>query len=108
MVRGADYNFIIRVKNRATGQLIDDPELVDGLIMVLTSSVDRKPFKRYVLGDGIEKIEPGMFKVSIPSDDTLSLPPSSTAILEGFTLPVKHPIRINLGVVSDNAANYNE
>ncbi len=106
MVRGADYSYLIAVKNRDTGQPVDDPELVNGIELVLTSSIDRQPFKVYDMERGIEELRPGVFRVEVKSADTLLLPLTGKAVLEGFTVPVKRPITLDLGVIRDNAINH--
>ena len=106
MVRGADYAFTFTAKNKTTGLPITDPALVNSVELVLRSSAERKGLKKYTDGNGITSLGNGQYKVSIPAADTLLLPTTGKAFLEGFTLPVKRSIRIDLGSISDNQANY--
>ena len=106
MVRGADYAFTFTAKNRTTGLPITDPELVNDFDLVLRSSASRVSLKRYTIASGIEPLGEGKYKITIPAPDTLLLPTSGRAFLEGFTLPVRKSIRIDLGSISDNQSNY--
>lgn len=106
MVRGADYAFTFTAKNKTTGLPITDPELVAGVELVLRSSAERVSLKRYTMDSGVEALGEGKYKVTIPAADTLLLPTSGKAFLEGFTLPVKRSIKIDLGSISDNQSNY--
>lgn len=106
MVRGADYNFTFTVKNKTTGQPIVDPSLVNGMELVLTSSKEKKTLKEYSLGNGIESLGEGKYKITISADDTLLLPTIGRALLEGFTVPVRRSVIIDMGVIGDNQSNY--
>jgi len=106
MVRGADYEFSVTIKNKGTGLPITDPELINGLEVVLRSSASRNAVKKYTVGSGIEAIEPGRYKITVPSAHTLLMPTTGRAFLEGFTLPVRRSIKIDLGNVTDNQINH--
>ena len=106
MVRGADYAFTFTVKNKTTGLPITGPELVNDFDLVLRSSASRVSLIRYSINSGVEALGDGKYKVTIPAADTLLLPTSGRAFLEGFTLPVRKSIKIDLGSISDNQANY--
>ena len=106
MVRGADYAFTFTVKNKTTGLPITDPTLVSTVELVLRSSAERKGLKKYTESQGITSLGNGQYKITIPAADTLLLPTTGKAFLEGFTLPVKRSVKVDLGSISDNQANY--
>jgi hypothetical protein len=106
MVRGAEYRLLLPVKNKATGELITDPELVADIELVLRHSGSSVGVKRYMVDEGVEDLGDGTFKLTIAAEDTLLLPTKGKAFLEGFVLPCKKSIKIDLGNISDNTANY--
>ena len=106
MVRGADYAFTFTVKNKTTGEPITNPDLVASLELVLKSSTEKVSLKKYSLNNGIKSLGEGKYRISIPGQDSLLLPTVGRALLEGFTLPVKRSIKIDLGPIQDNQANY--
>lgn len=106
MVRGADYAFTFTAKNKTTGLPITDPALVSSVELVLRSSAERKGLVKYTDDNGITSLGNGQYKVTIPAADTLLLPTTGKAFLEGFTLPIKRSVKIDLGSISDNQANY--
>jgi hypothetical protein len=106
MVRGAEYTLAITVRNKENGEPITDPLVVSGLELALRSSASRVSVKEYAINSGIVSIGDGTFKITLQATDTLLLPATSRAYLEGFTVPKKRSIKIDLGTVYDNQKNY--
>lgn len=105
MVRGAKYSLVLSAKNKTTGEAITDPTLVNDIELVLCHSGSTVGVKRYKVESGITAFGNGQYKLEISEEDTLLLPTKGTAFLEGFILPVRKSIKINLGNITDNKAN---
>jgi len=105
MVRGAEYSLVFSAKNKATGEAITDADLVNDIELVLCHSGSSVGVKKYNVESGITALGNGQYKLEIPKEDTLLLPTKGTAFLEGFILPVRKSIKINLGNITDNKAN---
>jgi hypothetical protein len=103
---GADYEYLLTVRCKSTGNPITDPEIVNALTLVLGTTATTTPVKRYEMNDGITALGAGQFVVTIPHTHTLELPLAGRAYLEGFTLPRRHSIKVDLGNITTNRSNY--
>lgn len=106
MVRGAKYKLIFLPKNKATGELITDTDLVDDIELVLFHSGSANAVKKYNKSNGVEAMGDGRYTLTISDADTLLLPLVGKAFLQGFILPIKKSIKLDLGNITDNKSNY--
>ncbi len=105
MVKGAEYRFVFRIGNRQTGAPITDPELVSNITLALGSSASSNPIKGYSLENGITSLGDGRYKIVLAPEDTLLLPDTGRAMLQGFTLPFRVSLKFDLGSITTNLAN---
>jgi hypothetical protein len=105
MVKGAEYRFVFTVINKKTGQPITDPELVADIRLALGSSASKDPLKGYKVNDGITALGDGKYRIVISPEDTLLLPDTGRALLQGFTLPFRKSVKFDLGNITKNLAN---
>lgn len=106
MVRGAKIDIRTAFKTKA-GEPVGE-ELVSDIQLSLYSTADRATVAATVsLGSGVTREANGTFRIYIPAEDTLKLPRSGTALLEGWLLPVKRKIVYDFGTIKDNIRNGN-
>lgn len=106
LVVGAYNKFQITVENEETGLPID-PSLVDDLNLHLYTERS-KDIALYGNGEKtISNPSNGVFIVEVDPETSILLKPfvGDTAFLEGFTLPYKMGIKIDLGKVEPNRAS---
>lgn len=95
----------IYLDNESTGEPIGS-DLVSDIDLRLFA--DRsKQIGQYNTASGITKQSDGRFIITIPETDTIKLRPfvDDNAYLEGYLLPCKEPIIIEIGKILDNKAN---
>lgn len=107
MIKGAPYRLKLVANNRETGEPLP-VELAADVDLVLYSSSNGKAVGKYGTGTGVtavEKPSPGVFIVPISEEETAALQDGGTAYLEGFILPCKKPVKIDLGKVDKIKSN---
>lgn len=107
MIKGAPYRLKLVANNSETGEPLP-VELAADVDLVLYSSSGGKAVGKYGTGTGltaVEKPSVGVFIVPVSSAETELLTVGGTAYLEGFILPCKKPVKIELGKVEAIKSN---
>jgi hypothetical protein len=104
MVRGANIKIRVRLKN-SLGE--PTPEsIVSDIQLDLYSTADKSNIAKSVkLSDGVTKESSGVYIIEISGDDTIKLPKTGSALLEGWLMPVKKKVVYRLGQIKDNIKN---
>lgn len=107
MIKGASYRIKLSLVASDTGLPLP-PELASDVDLVLYSTSNGKAVGKYGTGDdltAVEKPSDGVFVVPISDEESRLLDINGTAFLEGFILPCKKPVKINLGKVESVKSN---
>jgi len=102
---GQIFKKILQFDNEITGEPIGVDLIADIDLRLYTER--SKQIAKLTIGSGITKTGDGQFTLEISETDTIKLNDYSddNAYLEGYLLPCKEPIVIELGKVLKNKAN---
>jgi hypothetical protein len=104
IVKGAPKKYRLLIDNAETDLPASD-ELANDLDLRLYTDTSKDIAKFGGNNIAIEHPDDGEFIVTIDAETTLLLTEGETAWLEGFILPSKESVKIELGIVEDNRAN---
>jgi len=102
---GQIFKKILQFDNEETGEPIGIDLIADMDLRLYTER--SRQIVKLIVGSGITKTGDGQFTLEIPETDTIKLNDyaDDNAYLEGYLLPCKEPILIELGKVLKNKAN---
>lgn len=104
MVRGAKIDIGVSFRTGEGSPIGED--LISDIQLDLYSTANKATIAASVsLGDGITREGVGVYRIIISGEDTLKLPTTGTALLEGWLLPTKKKIVFDFGSIKDNIKN---
>ena len=104
MVRGAKIKLRVSLKS-SNGEPTPD-SLVNDIKLSLYSTADKTSIAKSVsVGSGVTKESDGVYLIEIAETDTIKLPKTGTALLEGWLLPARKKVVFKLGQIKDNVKN---
>ena len=104
MVRGAKIDLGVNFRTEDGSPIGED--IINDIQLDLYSTADKAVIAASVsLANGITREGIGAYRISIPGADTLKLPKTGTALLEGWLLPVQKKIVFDFGQIKDNIKN---
>jgi hypothetical protein len=102
MTRGAPVKFELRLTNEESGEPIGE-ELVNDMALVFYGTGSPETIVKTIkIGDGATKQSDGFFLIEITAEETLLLPRTGTAYLDGFLLPCKEQLVIDFGKIQNS------
>ena len=104
MVRGAKIDIGVSFRTGEGSPIGED--LISDIQLDLYSTANKATIAASVsLGNGITREGVGVYRIIISGEDTLKLPKTGTALLEGWLLPTKKKIVFDFGTIKDNIKN---
>ena len=104
MVRGKPIK--LRITLTTSGGVPAGADLINDIQLDLFSTADRTVVKSIsIASGGVTKESDGVFLLEVASADTLKLPKTGTAYLQGWAEPIHEPVTINLGQMKTNIKN---